>query len=188
MSDDTTTSGRWIVQDCAEFEPVLCSFLTRLLYARIDMRALLAVLFLALAAPAVAADDPGTYGMAQRGSLKVVSGVLLNPSGGEMKGVWMDAKQACSTRRLLRVSIQIDLVSASGKTTRYKATQRGPVENCAEGGPNFGFDLTPKAYRMACANGRWKPGRYSMITKTLDIRSGLSAQASLYRQVTRRCS
>jgi hypothetical protein len=165
----------------------LFSFLTRLLYARLDMRALLAVLALAFAAPAVAADDPGTFGMAQRGTLKIVSGVLLNPSGGEMKGVWMDAKQACSARRLLRVSVQIDLVSANGKTTRYRATRSGPVDNCAEGGPNFGFDLKPKAYKMACANGRWRPGRYSMVTKTVDVRSGISAQASLYHQVTRRC-
>jgi hypothetical protein len=40
---------------------------------------------------------------------------------------------------------------------------------------------------MACANGRWRPGRYSMVTKTLDPRSGMSAQASLYHQVTRSC-
>ena len=152
------------------------------------MRTLLAGLVLALAAPATAADDPGTFGMAQRGSLKIVSGVLLNPSGGEMKGVWMDASRACSARRPLRVSIQIDLVSASGKTTRFRASRTGSVENCADGGPNFGFDLTPRAYKMACANGRWKPGRYSMITKTLDVRSRISAQASLYHQVTRRCN
>ncbi len=151
------------------------------------MRALLVVLVLALAAPAAAADDPGTFGMAQRGSLKIVSGVLLSPSGGEMKGVWMDARQPCAARRTLRVSIQIDLVSANGKTTRVKRIRTGLVDNCAEGGPNFGFDLKPSSYKMACANGRWKPGRYSMITKTLDVRSGMSAQASLYHQVTRRC-
>jgi hypothetical protein len=152
------------------------------------MRALFAVLLLALAAPAAAADDPSTFGMAQRGSLKIVSSVLLGPAGGEMKGVWIDAKQGCAVRRQLRVSVQIDLVSANGKTTRYKASRLGPVDNCAEGGPNFGFDLTPKAYKMACASGRWKPGRYSLVTKTLDLRSGMSAQASLYHQVTRRCS
>ncbi len=48
------------------------------------MRALLAVLVLALAAPAAAADDPGTFGMALRGNLKIPSAVLLNPVGGEM--------------------------------------------------------------------------------------------------------
>ncbi len=151
------------------------------------MRTLLAVLGLALAAPAAAADDPGTFGMAQRGSLKIVSGVLLNPSGGEMKGVWIDAKQGCRLRRTLRVSIQIDLVSPAGKTTRLKRSRQGAVDNCAEGGPNFGFDLRPKAYGMACANGRWRPGRYSMTTRTLDVASGISAHASLYHQITRRC-
>ena len=151
------------------------------------MRAALIALSLLLAAPALAADDPSAYAMAQRGSLKVVSNVLLSPTGGEMKGVWLDGKRGCLDTRPLRVSIQIDLVSPAGRTTRVKRSRRGNVDNCAEGGPNFGFDLTPKAYKMACANGRWKPGRYSLTTRTLDIRSGILAQASLYHQVTKRC-
>jgi hypothetical protein len=151
------------------------------------MRALIVLLSLAVAGPAVAADDPSAYGMAQRGSLKVVSNVLLGPAGGEMNGVWLDGKRGCLDRRTLRVSIQIDLVSAAGKTTRVKRSRQGAVDNCAEGGPNFGFDLAPKAYKMACANGRWKPGRYSLTTRTLDLRSGISAQASLYHQITRKC-
>ena len=153
----------------------------------VAMRTLLAVLALAAAAPAVAADLPEATGMAQRGSLKVVSRVLLSPTGGEMKGVWLDGKLGCRDTRTLRVSIQIDFVSSAGKTTRIKRSRRGAVDNCAEGGPNFGFDLAPKAYKMACANGRWKPGRYSLTTRTLDIRSGILAQASLYHQITRRC-
>ena len=151
------------------------------------MRVILAVLALAAPAPALAADDPSAYGMAKRGSFKVVSNVLLSPKGGEMKGVWLDGKVGCLDKRTLRVSIQIDLVSPAGKTTRIKRTRQGSVDNCAEGGPNFGFDLAPKAYKMACANGRWRPGRYSLITTTLDVRSGISAQASLYHHVTRRC-
>ena len=152
------------------------------------MRTLLIALSLAVAAPALAADDPAAYGVAQRGSLTVVSGVLLGPAGGEMKGVWLDGKRGCLERRTLRVSIQIDLVTATGKTTRIKRSRQGLVDNCAEGGPNFGFDLAPRTYRMACPNGRWKPGRYSLTTKTTHVRSGLVAQASLYHQVTRRCS
>ena len=151
------------------------------------MRALLIALTLAVAAPALAADDPAAYGMAQRGTFKVVSGVLLSPTGGEMKGVWLDGKLGCLDRRTLRVSIQIDLVSPGGRTTRIKRSRQGAVDNCAEGGPNFGFDLAPRAYKMACANGRWKPGRYSLTTRTLDVRSGMLAQASLYHQITRRC-
>jgi hypothetical protein len=151
------------------------------------VRAALIALSLLLAAAALAADDPSAYAMAQRGSLKVVSNVLLSPTGGEMKGVWLDGKRGCLDTRPLRVSIQIDLVSSAGKTTRIKRSRRGNVDNCAEGGPNFGFDLTPKTYGMACANGRWKPGRYALTTRTLDIRSGILAQASLYHQVTKRC-
>ena len=151
------------------------------------MRAALISLSLLLVAPALAADDPSAYAMAQRGSLKVVSNVLLSPRGGEMKGVWLDGKRGCLDTRPLRVAIQIDLVSTAGTTTRIKRSRRGNVDNCAEGGPNFGFDLTPKAYKMACANGRWKPGRYALTTRTLDIRSGTLAQASLYHQVTKRC-
>lgn len=149
---------------------------------------LAAVLFaLAFAIPAAAADEPGTFGIAQRGSLKVVSGVLLSPTGGEMKGVWLDDRQGCLTRRTLRVAIEIDLVSPAGKTTRVKRERKGLVDNCAEGGPNFGFDLVPKALGLGCASGRWKPGRYAMTTRTTHVRSGLVASASLYRQVTRKC-
>ena len=148
---------------------------------------LLALFALALAAPAFATDLPGTFGMAQRGSLKIVSGVLLNDRGGEMKGVWLDARKGCLVRRTLRVSIQIDLVSPAGKTTRVRRARTGRVENCAEGGPNFGFDLKPRALGMGCATGRWRPGRYSMITNTTHTASGLIAQAALYHQVTRRC-
>jgi hypothetical protein len=151
------------------------------------MRKLLVVLALGLAAPAAAADDPSAYGMAQQGSLKVVSGVLLNPSGGEMKGVWLDGKKGCLDKRRLRVAIQIDLVSANGKTTRVKRSRAAAVDNCAEGGPNFGYDLVPKALGLGCTNGRWRPGRYSMSTTTTDLASGLIAQASLYHHVTRRC-
>jgi hypothetical protein len=151
------------------------------------VRPVVILLALALAAPAAAADDPAAYGMAQRGSFKVVSNVLISPTGGEMKGVWLDDKRGCLDTRTLQVSIQIDLVSPAGKTTRIKRSRRGAVDNCAEGGPNFGFDLAPKAYKMACANGRWRPGRYSLTTRTLDVASGISAHASLYHQITRRC-
>ena len=151
------------------------------------MRLVVLLVALTFALPASAADEPGAYGIAQRGTLKVVSGVLLMTAGGEMKGVWLDEMQGCRTRRTLRVAIEIDLVSPAGTTTRVKRERKGLVDNCAEGGPNFGFDLVPKALGLGCANGRWKPGRYAMTTRTTHVRSGLVAAASLYRQVTRRC-
>ena len=151
------------------------------------MRTALAALAFVLVAPALAADVPAAYGIAQRGSLKVVSGVLLSPTGGEMKGVWLDGKRGCLDKRRLTVAIQIDLVSPAGKTTRVKRSRTGSVDNCAEGGPNFGFDLVPKALGLGCANGRWRPGRYSLTTKTIHLASGLMAQASLYHHATRKC-
>jgi hypothetical protein len=145
------------------------------------------IIALALASPAAAVDEPGAFGIAQRGSLKVVAGVLLSERGGEMKGVWLDGKQGCLDRRRLRVAIQIDLVSPAGKTTRIRRSRTGFVDNCAEGGPNFGFDVNPRALGLGCADGRWAPGRYALSTTTIDLASGLKVTASLYRQVTRRC-
>ena len=151
------------------------------------MRTLLVVLALLAPAPALAADWPGTFGMAERGSFKLVAGVLLSERGGEMKGVWIDDEQGCLARRTLRVELRIDLVNPNGTTTRVKRSRQALVDNCAEGGPNFGYDLRPRTLGLGCAGGRWKPGRYAMTTRVTDVRSGLVAQASLYHQVTRRC-
>lgn len=131
-------------------------------------------------------DQPSATGMAQRGSLKIVSRVLLDDRGGELKGVWLDAKRPCSSQRTLRVSYLADLVRG-GKTTRRRSFRSGAVQNCAEGGPNFGFDVTARGLGMACPSGRWKPGFYSITVRTFDRVSGLTASASLYRQETRRC-
>jgi hypothetical protein len=136
---------------------------------------------------AAAADLPSAYGVAERGSLKVVSGVLLARTGGEMKGVWTDTKAPCREQRRLVVNMEIDLVRPNGATRRIRYVKFGPVGNCAEGGPNFGFDLRPRALGVGCPNGRWAPGRYSMTTRTREARSGLRASASLYWQVTERC-
>ncbi len=147
-----------------------------------------ALALLAVATPAAATvDEPAAYGIAQRGTLKVVAAVRLAERGGEMKGVWLDGKKGCLDRHTLRVAIRIDLVSPAGKTTRVNRSRAGAVDNCAEGGPNFGFDLVPRVLGLGCADGRWRPGRYSMTTRTTHVASGLVAQASLYRQVTRRC-
>ena len=140
-----------------------------------------------LAAAAAAADEPSAYAVAQSGSLKVVADVLLEPRGGEMKGVWLNDRLPCSTRRLLVVSIDIDLVRPGGATSRVRRSRSGRVGGCAEGGPNFGYDLSPRTLGLGCTDGRWAPGRYAMTTRVTDTASGLRSAASLYRQVTRRC-
>lgn len=151
------------------------------------MKAVALAALLLLAGPAAAAEPPAAYGVAQQGSLKVVAAVLLSERGAELKGVWLNPKVSCRASRTLRVEMFIDLVDAAAKTTRVRRSRRGAVGNCAEGGPNFGFDLIPRQAGLGCANGRWKPGRYSITMRVKELRSGLAASASLYRQVTRRC-
>ena len=145
---------------------------------------------LAFAASALAADLPDATAMAQRGSLKLVARVLLNSDltrSAELKATWLDAKQPCDVSRKLRVSYRIDLVRGAVTTRRRPAAKTGLVMNCSEGGPNFGFDVTARGLGMACANGSWKPGYYSIEVRALDLRSGLSVSAFLYRHVEKVC-
>ena len=146
---------------------------------------------LAFATSAPAADLPSATAMAQRGTLKLVARALLNSDpmrSAELKATWLDARQRCDVNRTLRVSYGIDLVTWSNVTIRRRpAAKSGPVTNCAEGGPNFGFDVTARKLGMACANGAWRPGRYSIEVRALDVRSGLSIAAFLYREVTTAC-
>lgn len=144
---------------------------------------------LAFAATALAADEPSATATAQRGTLKVVARALLvDDRSAELKATWLDAKQRCDVGRRLRVSYGIDLVTRSNVTIRRRpASRTGTVQNCAEGGPNFGFDVTARRLGMACASGRWQPGQYSIEVRALDVRSGLSVAAFLYREVTRAC-
>lgn len=145
---------------------------------------------LVFATAAFAADLPDATAMAQRGSLKLVARVLLNRDdkrSAELKATWLDAKQRCDVDRRLRVSYSIDFVFRGATTRRRPAAKLGLVTNCAEGGPNFGFDVTARKLGMACSNGAWKPGQYSIEVRALDVRSGLSVAAFLYREVTKAC-
>jgi len=146
----------------------------------------LAAVAAAAAAVALAADLPTSTAVAERGSLKVVSRALLAPRSAELMGVWLDARRQCSEQRRLRVSILVDLVRGS-TTTRKSRSRLGLVANCAEGGPNFGFTVTPSGLGMSCASGRWKPGRYVFVVRTFDAVSQLRAVATLSHEETRRC-
>src|SRR3990172_7629664 len=140
------------------------------------------------AGTAAAADLPSAYGMAQKGSFKVVAGVLVTAQEAELKGVWLDDTKGCLVKRTLAVSILVDRGGKpGGATTRLRRSRSGAVDNCAEGGPNFGYDLTARAARMPARTGRWKPGYYSFETTVRDRASGLVAQASLHFEATRAC-
>jgi len=146
----------------------------------------IALAALASASAALAADLPSSTAVAERGSLKVVSRALLEQRGGELMGVWLNARQSCAAQRRLRVAYLVDLVRGAN-TTRRRASRSGLVANCAEGGPNFGFSVTASGLGMACPSGRWRPGFYTFVVRTRDLTSGLRAVASLSYQETRRC-
>jgi hypothetical protein len=142
----------------------------------------------ALAAPAaLAANEPAAYGSATSGALSVTSGVLLGPKTADMRGVWLDETRPCSETRALKVTVEVFFSSSTGATRRKVLSKTGPVGNCAEGGPNFGFTFRAKKHGFACASGAWKPGSYSFATTTRDTTTGLVGTASLNWVKTAAC-
>ena len=80
--------------------------------------------------------------------------MLLSPTGGETKGVWLDGEgRLALTKRTLRVSIQIDLTPGGGQDDEDQAARAPGRSTPVPEGPNFGFDSMP-VYKMACATGR----------------------------------
>ncbi len=138
------------------------------------------------AAPALASHEPFAFGNASRGSLKVVSGAFVAPSTADLRGVWLDASKSCNTWRSLRVKVLVDY-SRGSVTRRFSRERTSPVRNCAEGGPNFGFTVRASRIGLACPNGRWKPGFYTFVVRTLHRATGIEAMVSLAWENRTRC-
>lgn len=141
-------------------------------------RLLAAVLagLLGSAVAAQAAGEPEVFASAKRGSLSVTSGVLVGPKAADLRGVWLDETRPCSETRTLEIEAEIDYVPTGKRVVKQGSFK---TANCAEGGPNMGWTITAKAAGFACPNGTWKPGRYALVTKTLDTKSKLKAIASV---------
>jgi hypothetical protein len=146
------------------------------------------VVALAVGGGAAAAGEPPTaYGDAFLGSLHVTSGILVSPIAADLRGVWLDTKVGCTVTRKLTVKAHVYL-TPFGKTGTYRIrVGTFPDANCAEGGPNVGFSLTARKLGYACANGRWKPGRFSFVVQTTEPTRGLRTTASLSWANTARC-
>jgi len=134
---------------------------------------------LVAAGAAEAAGEPEVFASSRIGNLDVTAGVLVSPKSVEMRGGWVDETQPCSQTRLLDVRAEVDYIpfGQEGKRISRKRTFR--TANCAEGGPNMGFTLTPKGIGFGCPSGRWKPGRYHFTTVAVDHRKRLRAVASV---------
>jgi hypothetical protein len=138
----------------------------------------ISVLVAALALSATAGAEINSFAEARKGSLHVLSSVLLSGHSVDMRGGWFNTSLSCTASRRLRVHAQIQRTAGnSSEATGNAKTRR--VMNCAEGGPNVGFTLSPADADMACPNGSWKPGRYDFLTRTRHVRSGVVAVATL---------
>jgi hypothetical protein len=133
-----------------------------------------------------AAAEPFAFAQAERGSLRVVSGAFITTRDADLRGVWINEPLGCEQFRSLRVAVLVDRVRA-GRTTRVRRERTGPVRNCAEGGPNFGFTLRASRIGMGCPNGTWRPGLYTFVVRTTHIATQTRAVLSLSIQDSTGC-
>lgn len=145
-----------------------------------------ALALLGFSGTASADHEPFSFGIASKGDLRVVSGALVGPRSVDLRGVWLNETVACDQWRRLRVSVTLDY-RRGATTRRISRTKQGLVRNCAEGGPNFGFTLRARPHGLACANGRWKPGIYTFVVRTLHRATGIEAAVSLDWNNRQRC-
>jgi hypothetical protein len=140
----------------------------------------LAAVTCALVLVAGASAETSAYADARSGTLSVTSGIVVLPRSADMRGVWVDEAVPCLENRRLRVRVDIFYTVFGSSAGRHlRRTRTGPVGNCAEGGPNFGFTLRADGNGFACPNGAWKPGRYGYVVRTTFLATGLRATASL---------
>ena len=129
------------------------------------------------AAPALA--EPEVFASAVSGDLMVSSSILVSARATDMRGGWLNETLPCAAWRKLKVSIIVERVPGSGGARVVRKSKSRLVMNCAEGGPNMGYSLSARTLGMACPDGTWKPGRYSLATTTTHVATGLEAIASL---------
>jgi hypothetical protein len=138
----------------------------------------------ALALPATAGAEISTFSEAKLGELRVLSSVLLTRGAVDMMGGWLNEARPCTAERRLRVVARIYRTRGNATSvTGDNVTRR--MMNCAEGGPNLGFQFDA---RFACPDGSWKPGRYEFVTRTRHLASGLVSVASLGWTKRKPCS
>lgn len=138
----------------------------------------LAALF-AATVPALASAEPATLAIARNGSLDVISSIFVTSKAVTQLGGWTDESKPCTAFRALRVTTEIFRTRPNGTGQHRIKTIRRAMMNCAEGGPNLGFDRTAASVGLACPDARWKPGRYDFTTRTKHLASGLVALGTL---------
>lgn len=140
-----------------------------------------------VAAPVGSADHlPSTLSIARDGNLDVYASIFVSHTATDQRGGWLNESLGCQQWRRLIVRANI-FRTRNGRTQTRSFVRSRPVQNCAEGGPNMGFSKTANALGMACADGRWKPGRYEMVTRVVFVATGLTSVASTGFKVSAAC-
>ncbi len=144
---------------------------------------------LVAAAPAQGAlSPPEVFASAERGELLVVSSVLVSRTGADMRGVWLDESIGCDQWRRIRVRITVSFTPPGASQSRIVGKRKTRViQNCAEGGPNTGVTVGARGLGFACPSGRWRPGRYDMVTRTIHTATGLTSIASVGFKISAAC-
>jgi hypothetical protein len=97
----------------------------------------IAVLVAALALSATAGAEINSFAEARKGSLHVLSSVLLSGHYVDMRGGWFNTSLSCTASRRLRVHAQIQRTAGNSSAVTGSAKTRR-VMNCAEGAPTSG--------------------------------------------------
>ena len=121
------------------------------------------------------------YASAGLGHLTLDSAVILKGDAASFLAGWSDPTVGCRASRRVVVDATLSYApsgpGSSTKTLRF--TRIGEVVNCAEAGPNLGVTVSGAAHGLACANGQWLPGRYTLTTTGIVATSVSAGDATL---------
>jgi hypothetical protein len=154
---------------------------------RVHVLAAAGLAALVLAPAAGAAGEPAAFATATRGSLNVVSEVIVVPRAVLLFGGWFNEAVPCNQFRRLVVVGRLEYRARGGGFRIIRREKTAVRMNCAEGGPNLGFTIKAAPNELSCPDGTWQPGRYSFLTRTTHLASGMRSIASLDWEVTGTC-
>jgi hypothetical protein len=149
----------------------------------------LAGVLLALGSAPVAFGMPTAEAQADRGSLHVMTSIVVGPGHVDFRGTWRDPTLSCDEFRTIRVSSTIRYTVRSRIVRTVPRTRAGAVRNCGTV-PRFGIRVRARSTHprpegrhphlgLSCANGRWIPGDYTFIVRTTHRNSQLASRVAI---------
>lgn len=113
----------------------------------------------------VRAAPTRAYASAALGHLLLSAAVFFGSVDVRFLAGWSSAAADCrSTRRVVidATLAYTPLRSVHGLSRVFSLHRAGGIANCGESGPNFGEYRSASELHLACGDGRWLPGHYSL--------------------------